>query len=428
MYRLAHLCCPALSIQAWIKTLADLHNTAFKPYSAQQFTTSFDLYLEILDNVDSWVKTALGRDVEDWHLKNCCLAYIGLGYDIGCGHEKTIKNSPLAAKAKALNLKMLLEVQWVNTDEEWEAAAELVAMRRYGRAVDTLELLVVKRILELTKMNQSGLSYKMRKHIAKALQVRFKAIQNALNRYNTAADALPPPRRKLTWQEVVDYIFLSNFDLLGDPDGNATICKWAEPATRQILDTYHKIHHAREEILPQKLQIIPQKIRIPVTFGKPEYMRDEKKLLVKKEHEIVVDDPELAFFIRRYRHRWGCFDDMHMMRFQALKLKLGHRFTGTLPPGVHAPLTIWAVAPDLLDVGSEENQGDQMDVDDEEGGENDEGSEDDWLAGVDSDNEGEYAKGEELAAAMEGMAFVAMDRPDGTYGGMASVAPETIEE
>lgn len=33
---------------------------------------------------------------------------IGLGYDIGCGHETTIKNSPLAAKAKVMNLKMLV--------------------------------------------------------------------------------------------------------------------------------------------------------------------------------------------------------------------------------------------------------------------------------------------------------------------------------
>ncbi|KAF7361196.1 hypothetical protein MSAN_01151700 [Mycena sanguinolenta] len=34
---------------------------------------------------------------------------IGLGYDVGCGHETTIKCSPLAAKAKALNLTMLLK-------------------------------------------------------------------------------------------------------------------------------------------------------------------------------------------------------------------------------------------------------------------------------------------------------------------------------
>ncbi|KAJ6480192.1 hypothetical protein C8R45DRAFT_933125 [Mycena sanguinolenta] len=107
------------------------------------------------------------------------------------------------------------------------------------------------------------------------------------------------------------------------------------------------------------------------------------------------------------------------MRFQALKLKLGHCLQE------HCPLV---VPPDPLDVGSgadQENQGDWMDVDGKEGGENDEGSEDDWLAGADSDDEGEYAK---EAAAIEEVAFVAIDRPDGTYWGRASVAPDTIEE
>lgn len=74
MYRLARLRCPALGVQAWMKALADLHGTAFKPYSAQQFTTCFDLYLEILGNVDTRVKVALERDCAEWRLKNCCPA------------------------------------------------------------------------------------------------------------------------------------------------------------------------------------------------------------------------------------------------------------------------------------------------------------------------------------------------------------------
>jgi hypothetical protein len=74
MFRLARLRCPALGVQAWIKTLADLHGTAFKPYSAQRFTICFDLYLEILDNAEKRVKTALGRDAPDWRLKNGCPA------------------------------------------------------------------------------------------------------------------------------------------------------------------------------------------------------------------------------------------------------------------------------------------------------------------------------------------------------------------
>ncbi|KAJ7192983.1 hypothetical protein GGX14DRAFT_305777, partial [Mycena pura] len=74
LFRLARLRCPALGVQSWIKTLSDLHGAAFKPYTAQQFTTCFDLYLEILNNIDDRVKKALGRDTKDWRLKNCCPA------------------------------------------------------------------------------------------------------------------------------------------------------------------------------------------------------------------------------------------------------------------------------------------------------------------------------------------------------------------
>ncbi|KAJ7810267.1 hypothetical protein B0H13DRAFT_2243470 [Mycena leptocephala] len=74
MYRIARLRCPTLSIQPWLKTLADLHGTAFRPYSTQQFSTCFDVYLEILKNVDDRVKKALGRDAPDWRLKNGCPA------------------------------------------------------------------------------------------------------------------------------------------------------------------------------------------------------------------------------------------------------------------------------------------------------------------------------------------------------------------
>ncbi|KAF8197295.1 hypothetical protein K438DRAFT_1585199 [Mycena galopus ATCC 62051] len=74
MYRLTHLRCPALGIQAWMKALSDLQGAAFKPYSAQQFTTCFDLYLGILEEMDNRVNKALQRDSKDWRLKNCCPA------------------------------------------------------------------------------------------------------------------------------------------------------------------------------------------------------------------------------------------------------------------------------------------------------------------------------------------------------------------
>ncbi|KAJ7080157.1 hypothetical protein B0H15DRAFT_760762, partial [Mycena belliarum] len=50
--------------------------------------------------------------------------------------------------------------------------------------------------------------------IAKALQARSRAIKTAIEQYNAAAVALAVPCERLTWQEVVDYTFLSDFDLL----------------------------------------------------------------------------------------------------------------------------------------------------------------------------------------------------------------------
>lgn len=56
----------------------------------------------------------------------------------------------------------------------------------------------------------------MRKHIGKALQTRSAAIHTALDHYNTAALAVTPPCLTLKWEEVVEYVFLSDFDLLRD--------------------------------------------------------------------------------------------------------------------------------------------------------------------------------------------------------------------
>jgi hypothetical protein len=54
----------------------------------------------------------------------------------------------------------------------------------------------------------------MRKHIAKALQVRSKAVKNAIERYNDAAAALDPPMCSVTWDQVVEYAFLVDCDIL----------------------------------------------------------------------------------------------------------------------------------------------------------------------------------------------------------------------
>ena len=58
--------------------------------------------------------------------------------------------------------------------------------------------------------------YKLRKHIGNALKARSKAIRTALQNYNVAAQALVPPRPGLSWDDIVEYAFLVDFDLLSD--------------------------------------------------------------------------------------------------------------------------------------------------------------------------------------------------------------------
>ncbi|KAJ6583736.1 hypothetical protein B0H10DRAFT_1962028 [Mycena sp. CBHHK59/15] len=137
-------------------------------------------------------------------------------------HQEADRRAALEHRDKNLEVvfhlerKLSIVRRWKAGDPEWERAAVLVGKRRYQRCIDELEKLVVSRLFELTNMNQSKSGYKMRKHMAVALESRSKAIKAALVRYNTAAAALPEPRPPLSWEEVVEYTFLADFDLLRD--------------------------------------------------------------------------------------------------------------------------------------------------------------------------------------------------------------------
>jgi hypothetical protein len=55
-----------------------------------------------------------------------------------------------------LELRLGIASRWVAGDEDWSKAAEMVSKRRYQRALDQLQGLVVARMFELCKMNMSG--------------------------------------------------------------------------------------------------------------------------------------------------------------------------------------------------------------------------------------------------------------------------------
>lgn len=56
---------------------------------------------------------------------------------------------------QSLELRLGIEERWRPESAEWTHVGKLVAMRKYQRALDVLEGLIVARMFELTKMNRS---------------------------------------------------------------------------------------------------------------------------------------------------------------------------------------------------------------------------------------------------------------------------------
>ncbi|KAI5984422.1 hypothetical protein EDD15DRAFT_2375241 [Pisolithus albus] len=218
--------------------------------------------------------------------------------------------------------KLGITKRWVPEDEEWQTAGCLVANRKYQRCLDQLESLVVARIFELSKMNQAGTGYKLRKHIAKALKARSAAIRSALDRFNVAARACSPPPRQLTFEEVVEYTFLTDFDLLRNATREDISQRpWASPAARAAMDHYFKVCRAEEEI--ERLNV---EVRRIVT-----YLRDEDRYMKACIAQLQIDHPPLAYQAQHYYNVRARFTSHHLRLLAEISGL--HGFTGIILPG-----------------------------------------------------------------------------------------------
>jgi hypothetical protein len=248
-------------------------------------------------------------------------------------HSKTL------AAVQDLEVRLDISARWTAGDEQWVAAANMLGSRRYQRALDALEGLVVARMFELSKVNMAdtgksevlkrgsdadhGAGYKLRKHIAKALQARSQGVKSALATYNDAAAAMTPPRDHLTWDQIVDYAFLADFDLLREGREDIRSEPWAQPAGRVALDQHFKLLRADEEITRLNLEI-PRLVT---------HMADEERFLVYHQRRLAGEGhAAMAHQVHRYRMERGRFDDLHRERL--LKLSKEPGFTGSLLPGV----------------------------------------------------------------------------------------------
>ncbi|KAJ7355230.1 hypothetical protein DFH08DRAFT_912373 [Mycena albidolilacea] len=207
-------------------------------------------------------------------------------------------------------LEELLEIEerWITVSSKWTATVNEIKKRKYHLTLDVLELLIVERIFELTKMNQSQTGYKMCKHIAKALQARSKAVKNAIERYNDVAAALDLPMRSVSWEQVVEYAFVVDFDIL--------------------RETCAETLKAREEIKRLNIEIC-----WVITWIRDEncflWRMERSMRAIKGETEEQIEvDTLMAVQVRLYRKQQGPFDAGHLENFWKLAQMPG--FTGSL--------------------------------------------------------------------------------------------------
>lgn len=95
----------------------------------------------------------------------------------------------------------------------------------------------------------------MRTQVAKSINTRCKAIENAVKAYNTAARDVDPPRPTLDWAKASHYNFLEDFELLRDTRQDITSKPWATPVVRVAMKQAQKIKRAHEEIRQCNIEV-----------------------------------------------------------------------------------------------------------------------------------------------------------------------------
>ena len=144
--------------------------------------------------------------------------------------------------------------------------------------------------------------------------------------YNAAAKALG--RRTLEFDEVVDYAFLANFDLLRDTRQDISTCPWASPTARLAINTYFKLCRAEEEVICLNVEI-----HCMVT-----YLVDEERYLRACEALYQDTHPMLVHQISRYHAICSRFTQLHLRSLEKISCLPG--FNGTVTPGIsmsHGP-------------------------------------------------------------------------------------------
>ncbi|EPQ55524.1 hypothetical protein GLOTRDRAFT_75671 [Gloeophyllum trabeum ATCC 11539] len=257
------------------------------------------------------------------HLEKCCL-------DDARGHLNRLNNTPALPNlhkslvnasrsirsaetkyhnaettAAQLEKSLQLEMRWTSDHSEFRAIKEKLKERKYQRALDELERLVVQRLFELSKLNMSGTGmYNL---------FASDAIRQALRKYNTLASTHTPARPQLSWTDIVEYSFLGEFELLRHSRADIREAHWAQPSHREVTLKVLQLERAKEEVI--RVNVEARRLRT--------FIHDETLAVHKAISRVQSSDPLLAAEIRK---RWAlqeAVNSVHIARLDRLALLPG---------------------------------------------------------------------------------------------------------
>ncbi|KAI0818788.1 hypothetical protein BC629DRAFT_1588119 [Irpex lacteus] len=224
-----------------------------------------------------------------------------------------------------LELKLDVAETWTPQHPQYQETLRYMHARQFHRALDKIQQLVVQRLLEMTKANASGMSYKLRNSIGKAMKTRSKAIRTALKKYNSLAAQMDPPAPVLQWKDIMNYAFISEFDLLHHTYSHKDISQlpWAVQLNREIAAKYYKVKSARDEIV--RLNVECRRLQT--------HIRDEEAAYLQAIQRISPTSPLLAAEVRKAYENRRRVNRIHQVRLNTIQSLRG--FTGWMTPGEH---------------------------------------------------------------------------------------------
>jgi hypothetical protein len=248
------------------------------------------------------------------------------------------KVKDLREEARIMEDDLGIPVRWNAGSAKFQKGVQDLVTQNYQDALGELELLIVKQLIELTKLNIGGictdlffvhelsalilclwLVYNQREKINQALKNRLDAIHTSLDKYNKAAKALN--RDQLTMAEVMKMTSIADFHLLGETRDDIRNARWTHHDAREATWLYFRVKQAREEV--ERLNV---EMKRQIT-----YMIEEHTLYSQVYAQIRKQNFYLATYLDKERkHRDEIF--AHVTNY-ILKTSCLQGFTGSLGAG-----------------------------------------------------------------------------------------------